>query len=143
MNLLEGKPAALPGICFSCRFHGAEKWIDLALSTDPEDMFPREPGAVYICENCVQEMAHLMGYITPEEAQALRIENERLKDENSNVIAINEAVQSANGALVAASLAVGVDLNTVRGFRLVHLEDQPESADDFGKALAALGRGKG
>lgn len=64
---LESAPQALPGCCFKCSagMGSREFFIDFEFSMDFY-------GAVYICNECLTEMAHTAGFITPVEAEAFK-----------------------------------------------------------------------
>lgn len=70
------EPMALPGCCFKCRAgsNNRDFFVDLEFSIDFH-------GAVYICNECIAEMAHAAGYTLPEEARKLKFEANFFKEE--------------------------------------------------------------
>lgn len=75
-------PDALPGHCFICRSSDREAYIDLGVS---EEFY----GAVYICvgkDSCMDEFAHMSGYLRPDKYEKLVKDNERLEKENTQLI---------------------------------------------------------
>jgi len=74
------EPMALPGCCFKCRAgsNNRDFFIDFDFSFDMH-------GAVYICNECLAEMAHAAGYILPEEARKLKLQLNLLIEENDEL----------------------------------------------------------
>lgn len=74
------EPMALPGCCFKCRAgsNNRDFFVDTEFSMD-------DFGAVYICNECIAEMAHAAGYILPEEARKLKFQANFLKEENEEL----------------------------------------------------------
>jgi len=74
------EPMALPGCCFRCRAgsNARDFFIDFQFSIDFH-------GAVYICNECLAEMAHEAGYILPEEARKLKFQLNLLMEENGEL----------------------------------------------------------
>lgn len=58
-------PEALPGSCFVCGNASRESYIDTGVSLEFH-------GAVYLCNLCLAEAAHLLGFATPDEVTALK-----------------------------------------------------------------------
>lgn len=65
-------PQALPGSCFHCGSGSRESYIDCGMSVE-------FVGAIYLCCECVAEMARMYGYMTPEEVKTMVNQVERLK----------------------------------------------------------------
>lgn len=72
-------PAALPGCCFMCRSHDRKFFVDTLMHIEAEDNEPFT-GAVYICSECLREMAQEAGFLTVEQAEKLVAANIRLED---------------------------------------------------------------
>ena len=60
-------PGALPGCCFMCRSDATNRewFVDVGLQLDFH-------GAIYICNMCLWEMAHTVGWMTPDESLQLK-----------------------------------------------------------------------
>lgn len=86
-----------PGCCFRC-YGGSTPVIDLLQDDDalePAVSLPVEMrGSLYLCTQCVATMAHMLGFISPEGANAL---NER----QNVVIARAEAAEAEVRELAA------------------------------------------
>lgn len=63
---LTHNPVALPGSCYFCPGSVRPWYIDTQCQVEYH-------GAMYICNECLTHMAHLAGYVTPEEAEDLKI----------------------------------------------------------------------
>lgn len=68
------RPAAQPGCCYICRNGNADWYLDTGAY---EEFF----GVVYICNNCIAQLAITVGYFTPEqrvefEEKIMQLENE-------------------------------------------------------------------
>lgn len=93
------EPMALPGCCFKCRSGSSTRdfFIDFQFNFD-------DHGAVYICNECLAEMAHTAGYILPDEARKLKFQNNFLKEDNEDlVIKIVGLEQAIDGLRIAGS----------------------------------------
>lgn len=72
---LTSSPQALPGSCYLCGSAGRSVYVDV--HTDIEFH-----GAVYICvDTCLDELAHMAGFIRPEEYEQLKKDKEKLETE--------------------------------------------------------------
>lgn len=74
MRLTTG-PEALPGSCFKCGSANRDFFIDLGMSFEFH-------GAVYICSECITEMASLSGFVSKEEISQIILDKEHLSEEN-------------------------------------------------------------
>lgn len=74
------EPMALPGCCFRCRAgsNNRDFFIDFEFSMEFH-------GAVYICNECLAEMAHTAGYILPDEARNYKLQVNLLTEENEEL----------------------------------------------------------
>lgn len=88
-------PVALPGCCFICRGSIRESYIDTGISIDYEGVF-------YICNECVNEMAHLHGYLSVDEYKDLRIQKEDSERQVFVLIKRLGELEEIDRALVAA-----------------------------------------
>lgn len=97
------EPMALPGCCFKCRAgsNNRDFFVDLEFSIDFH-------GAVYICNECIAEMAHAAGYILPEEARRLRFETNFYKEEVEELTTKVFGLEQAIDGLRIAGRSVGV-----------------------------------
>jgi len=98
------EPMALPGCCFKCRAgsNNREFFIDFEFSFDMH-------GAVYICNECLAEMAHAAGYITPDEARKYTFEVNFLREENSELTTKIFGLEQAIDGLRIAGRSIGID----------------------------------
>lgn len=98
------EPMALPGCCFKCRAgsNNRDFFIDFEFSFDMH-------GAVYICNECVLEMAHAAGYIAPDEARKLMFEANFFKAEAEDLQTKVFGLEQAIDGLRIAGRSVGVD----------------------------------
>jgi len=101
MELLP-EPIALPGCCFKCRAgsNSREFFIDFGFSFD-------DFGAVYICNECLAEMAHAANYVLPVEAQELKLRAALLLEENEELTTKIFGLEQAIDGLRIAGRSVG------------------------------------
>lgn len=73
-------PIVTPGICLVCKTGSVDerKFVDAAISI-------KWFGAVYLCSECIREMAQLLGFVTPEVAKLLMASNEELVGTNEKL----------------------------------------------------------
>lgn len=114
VQILEA-PRMPPGKCCICGSSNNEdrQYCDMGWEID---FF----GVVYICTFCFSEVANLLGCLTPEQAEALELENERLRQEivsfRAKELAINDAADKlrASGLFDFASVSDGNGAGTSR-----------------------------
>lgn len=85
------------GACYLCKTSPYGNWVKTSI-----DVF--EEGEFVICEACVAEIARLLRYISPAQAEKLResnrllgAENKRLKGAEERLKVVTEAVKEAVG----------------------------------------------
>jgi hypothetical protein len=102
MQIVE-TPTALPGQCKFCGPSDRKLYLDTGMS---EEFY----GAWFICNECVNYIADLFGYIHPERARSIQSESARILTEN---IALIETVNSLRLALqeVTSTLSPTEELN--------------------------------
>lgn len=61
MFLREERPTLDPGICFICEMAPETRYVDTLFNFEP-DVFSALIGRKFVCENCVTEMARLIGF---------------------------------------------------------------------------------
>lgn len=96
-------------------------------------------GAIYLCSNCLEEIANLAGYLSPEQVEKLQGEMKLLSDEVYALKVKENGLEVAIGGLVAAGLRspdVDSDLPHVR------IADSDTSTDSPGEGNQ-LGEGEG
>lgn len=76
-TLIEDGPKALPGSCYKCNSGTRRRYIDLNTQIEFH-------GACYLCDECIREMAQLLGMLTEEqsrelEAKTLEAESELIR----------------------------------------------------------------
>jgi len=96
------EPMALPGCCFKCRAgsNNRDFFIDLQFNFDFH-------GAVYICNECILEMAHAAGYIAPDEAHQLKEKALILLEEKATLLEKIFGLEQAIDGLRIAGRSVG------------------------------------
>lgn len=67
MDLIHGGPPALPGACFKCSSGTRKRYLDWGAQWDFH-------GALYLCDECVIEMARLLGMGTEEQFTKLNFD---------------------------------------------------------------------
>lgn len=93
------KPVALPGCCFFCSgATGREYFIDTARDVEFH-------GAIYICNLCIEEMAGMLGFITPDVADKLKIKVGQLESDVFKLTKKEAGLEVAIGGLVAAGMS--------------------------------------
>lgn len=104
MFKLTDTPSALPGSCYFCSSASRGSYVDTTCDIEFH-------GAVYVCDICVTEMARLLGFIPPVEAEALKYENQALfdliKDQNKRLENCGEIIRGFTD--LTDALAVDVD----------------------------------
>lgn len=99
--------SALPGCCFICRGSIRESYVDTGVSIDYEGVF-------YICNECVNEMANLYGYLSMEGYKDLRVQKEDLERQVFVLIKRVGELENIDRALVAAGYKRNDDGDIVR-----------------------------
>lgn len=96
------EPMALPGCCFKCRAgsNNRDFFVDFDFSMDFH-------GAVYLCNECIAEMAHAAGYILPDEARKLKFEANFFKEEVEELQTKVFGLEQAIDGLRIAGRSVG------------------------------------
>lgn len=96
------EPMALPGCCFKCRAgsNNRDFFIDFDFSMD-------DFGAVYICNECLAEMAHTAGYILPDEARILKLRVALLEEDNKELRQKIFGLEQAIDGLRIAGSSIG------------------------------------
>jgi hypothetical protein len=88
-------------------------------------------GVVYLCTECIKELAVAMGFIVPETADEIRSESEAVKSE---LIRLNSAVEVINGlvsVLVAGNWIIsGSDDSTVVTEPTITEDAEGQGSDD-------------
>lgn len=97
------EPMALPGCCFRCRAgsNNRDFFIDFDFSMEFH-------GAVYICNECLAEMAHEAGYILPDEARNYKFQVSTLMEENAELHTKIFGLEQAIDGLRIAGRSTGV-----------------------------------
>ena len=103
-------PGALPGCCFKCRADATNrKWfVDIGLQIDFH-------GAAYICNMCLYEMAHTVGWITPPEHEMLEIEVQTLLEENDSLRSQVNGLRAVEESIANLVRSRGGSLDPVLG----------------------------
>jgi hypothetical protein len=106
VSVIFGSPPALPGNCFKCSSASREAFYDLGMSID-------FVGAVYLCNECVYEIARAFGMDTAEKVQGLY---GLLEKKEEYIVALTEELNSVKGAFDGLNdlneyLASGVPLS--------------------------------
>lgn len=99
-------PVALPGCCFICRGAQRDAYIDTGISLDYE-------GAFYICNLCVNEMAHYMKFISEDEYKDLRTAKEEADHLNYELIKRVGGLEESLRALANAGYNYKPDIGVV------------------------------
>ncbi len=97
-DIIEGKPQLPPGMCFLCEQSNPCRYIDTF--RDFEGVVREKlDGRKYVCEECVEDMAKHLGFVTPkaytdtsDERKALQDEVNRLKHELEDFKVVKEAL---------------------------------------------------
>lgn len=74
-------PELAPGICFICEQTPQVTYVDTLRDYHDLALVHRLSGRKYICSNCVQELAEVMGYSAAREHSLLKEEFLHLKDD--------------------------------------------------------------
>lgn len=128
-------PVALPGCCFICRGAQRESYIDTGVSHDYE-------GAFYICNLCINDMAHQMKYISEDEYKNLRMGKEESDRLNYELIKRVGGLEESLRALANAGYRVDPDVGVViDGGYLPKDMDNPEYQSP--ERTESLGDGEG
>jgi len=114
-------PPALPGECFLCRgvSLGRDWFVDLMLDFEFH-------GRVYLCNECLSEIAEIVGYLTPDHATQLKDRVASLEEENYRLQAEVAAFHEMEKAI-----GVFVDRGNVRS-----VSDSPGSGGIGSDGLA-------
>jgi hypothetical protein len=125
-----------PGHCFICRSAQREAYVDTGVSLDYE-------GAFYICNLCVNEIAHLFAFISFDEYKDLRSSKEDLERINFELIKRVGALEESLRALANAGYNVGDDNTVIRsgGFPVQTVETV-RAESQGGKKKLGDGEGK-
>lgn len=99
-------PVALPGCCFICRGAQRESYVDTGVSLDHE-------GAFYICNLCINEVAHIYSYISHDEYKDMRASKEDLEHINYELIKRVGALEESLRALADAGYKYNSDYGVV------------------------------
>lgn len=91
------RPVALPGKCAICGYSGSEngdgrKFIDINFDMDFY-------GAVIFCAGCIVGIANKLGFISPEQADKLRLEKDQAITELQKVAAENAKLRASLDSL--------------------------------------------
>ena len=83
-EIVEGKPALSPGVCFICELSNDVRYIDTFRDFTG---VVRESldGRKYLCEECVEDAAKQLGFITPKERDEWKDYTVRLEAEVHNL----------------------------------------------------------
>ena len=82
-------PSALPANCFLCNgFSNRKYFIDTSFSIEFH-------GAVYICNECLTEMARMVGLVTPEDIEKIRKQNLELLETTRELREKNGVLENA------------------------------------------------
>lgn len=128
-------PAALPGSCFFCGSGNREYYIDTHQNVEFH-------GAMYLCNICVEGIARLVNYLSPDEYKELLATKQHLE---TDVFELSKKLSTLEGVLrdlANAGYTVHNDGSIVRAGGTI-LEDvlEPESSVPVGKR--ELGEGEG
>jgi len=88
-------PAALPGSCFICNSSDRKYFIDVGLSMEFH-------GAVYICNECLSEMAEECDFLSPESAEKLKKQIDMLEKDVYALTKKEAGLERAVDGLVSA-----------------------------------------
>lgn len=70
-QIIEGKPQLPPGFCFICELSNPVKYWDTL--RDFEGIVREKlDGRKYVCEECIEQGAKALGFVTPKEADKLK-----------------------------------------------------------------------
>lgn len=93
-------PQALPGCCFICGSATRKYYIDTGRSLDFH-------GAVYFCSECLTEIAHLAGFLSPEASNKLKIEFSKLETQVYELTKRETGLENAIRGMAAAGYRNG------------------------------------
>lgn len=99
--ILTTAPSALPGSCYLCGSASREAFVDLNTSIEFH-------GAFYLCNICVNEMAHLLGFTNPEKTSELLARIEELESEKFELSRQNAGYERALDGLRFAGIDVAL-----------------------------------
>lgn len=98
LTILENGPVISPAACGLCGFGGSErKYLDLRLDFEFY-------GTLIFCDECLMSMAQMLGFITPDQAQALEA---RVEEAERELIQSRSLLQSL-GSLRVSLDALGI-----------------------------------
>ena len=95
-------PEALPGCCYFCRGTSRDYFLDT-------DMHIEFHGAVYICSECLREMAQFVGFEIPERVKHLKERISALEEINTNLLIERDGLEKAVDGLSTARSVRRVD----------------------------------
>ena len=128
-------PVALPGCCFICRGAQRDSYVDTGISMDFE-------GAFYICNLCVNEMAHYMDYISHQEYKDLRVAKEEADRLNYELIKRVGGLEESLRALANAGYRLDADYGVVVDGGYLPETVESESEEPLG-GTEVVGAGEG
>ena len=89
---------ALPGCCYFCHSSNREGYVDTKQSIDFY-------GAVYICDACIMEMAHLFGMLSSDTRDIYEAKLRTLEEENFDLkVKITGLEQAIDGLRIAGRI---------------------------------------
>lgn len=116
-------PQAAPGECLLCRGEASNRqwFVDTGISWDFH-------GAIYICNECVLEITHILGFITPQEAIELKADRNVLAGEVHHLNVQLAALRSLENA-VDDFLESRSRLSDLRSSSSVPISLEPTASD--------------
>lgn len=88
-------PEALPGSCMKCGSADRKFFVDTGLNIEFH-------GAIYFCNLCLEEMAQLAGYLSPESAEKIKTRMEEMELQVFNLTKREQHLEESIGSLVAS-----------------------------------------
>lgn len=83
-EIIEGKPQINPGFCFICELSNPVRYWDTYYDFEGV-VRERLDGRKYVCEECIEHGAKLLGFAPPRKVEALEAEINHLLDERDEL----------------------------------------------------------
>lgn len=80
MFLTDGRPILAPAVCFICEQTPPVRYVDTLIEWEAQGITNLD-GRKYVCENCVDQFADLMGYERPSTVDRLILDLEEANAE--------------------------------------------------------------
>jgi hypothetical protein len=128
-------PGALPGSCYFCGNGSREYYVDTGLSVEFH-------GAMYICNICATDIAHLIKFISPDEFKSIRQGKEELESINYELIKRVGVLEESLRELANAGYGTNSGGDVIRyGGALLETSEQSDKTISIG--ADELGEGEG